>query len=509
MGAKNKSPPSTEPSGKSSLSQSPVFFTRNNSMTKSMSKKPSNKFLVLKNQIEKQLVPKFPDQALTNLKDQKKSQSSGTIPKALSIPQLCNTTSKTASNGSCVKPNIQSIHEALFKKSLDMIKRDINMTKPSGNNSSTGSSEKKTKESKETLGANVVKTNKYRATLVNVKPKMIDLEFKNELEKLFAGGNPMESRARAHSKNKPQSLTSVDKDKASSSSLKKSHKSSEHSVAMTSKLEVADTAMEADKLRNIFSVISGHSISDYSDLLVDFKDNAMATESTEQATNDNNANFILQNPSKLKSLDNDKLVQYLIQILVKSCRVFDVATTADGSSMSYWRYANPIVAAYRSSNDAKKQRKSGTQKLVDSSTQASQGNESMVYSTNTFYSGNNTAATVTNSCQPTIIENRLLVKVGTPKNSNSNDNSTTTDNRSLAQSIIEILTDTLSFKNKNRLSCRLKKYRMDKGKATGSGSQETESNSNNTNQINCKYTSFSGKFLLLFCISNGIIQGLM
>jgi hypothetical protein len=436
MGAKSKTPLSEPPSkAQLSLSASPVFFVRNNSMTKSMSnKKPSSKFLTLKNKIEQQLIPKFPDQAFTK----KDPKLSGTIPKA-SCPGLTNS-SKTP-----VKPNIQSIHETLFKKSLDQIKGELRpkqKANSSSNNNISSSSNKNRKAEKE--GSEKEATKAKRSSVVNVKPKMIDLEFKNELEKLFADGNPMRSRKPAPQKTKTFEKT------GSTSSLKKAVKS-DYNQAME--------VMETDKLRGIFSVIAGHSINDYSDLLVDFKDNGSCAESGSKLQENN---LIMLQSSQLKTLDSEKLVQYLIQILVKSCRVFDVATSADGQALCYWRYANPIVAAYKTSNGGKR-RESEIPQLVNSSTQTAHVAD----------------------CR---VGNRLLVKVTDSGKSSANNNSTTTDNRSLAQSIIEVLTDTLSYKSKNRLSYRLKKFRLqDKSRNVNDSLCSNESSN-----LNCKYTSFSG-----------------
>lgn len=45
--------------------------------------------------------------------------------------------------------------------------------------------------------------------------------------------------------------------------------------------------------------------------------------------------------------DEEKLLKVLISILVKSCRIFDVATMKTDSKLSYWRYANPVIAVLK------------------------------------------------------------------------------------------------------------------------------------------------------------------
>lgn len=56
---------------------------------------------------------------------------------------------------------------------------------------------------------------------------------------------------------------------------------------------------------------------------------------------------------------DEKMIKVLIKLLVKSCRIFDVATQKTDTRISFWRYANPVVALV-------KQRSSNSTKLVRS-----------------------------------------------------------------------------------------------------------------------------------------------
>lgn len=51
---------------------------------------------------------------------------------------------------------------------------------------------------------------------------------------------------------------------------------------------------------------------------------------------------------------DEKMIKLLIKLLVKSCRIFDVATQKTDTRISYWRYANPIVALVKQRNNAGK-----------------------------------------------------------------------------------------------------------------------------------------------------------
>lgn len=51
-----------------------------------------------------------------------------------------------------------------------------------------------------------------------------------------------------------------------------------------------------------------------------------------------------------KESSREKLKKNLIKLLIKSCRLFDVATQKTDTRMAYWRYANPIVALTKQRN---------------------------------------------------------------------------------------------------------------------------------------------------------------
>ena len=154
---------------------------------------------------------------------------------------------------------------------------------------------------------------KPTAKLEGEKPKLIDLEFKNELERLFSNDK------------KPTKIATV----------------------TSAKLCQLDIGENNDKLMNIFSLLTGNLITDYSDLLVDFKEDFLDSTDDNKELCTASASFKYPLLNEATSDDNEKVLQFLIQVLVKSCRVFDVATTVNKNAVSYWRYANPVVAAFK------------------------------------------------------------------------------------------------------------------------------------------------------------------
>lgn len=61
---------------------------------------------------------------------------------------------------------------------------------------------------------------------------------------------------------------------------------------------------------------------------------------------------------------DDKMVKILIKLLVKSCRIFDVATQKTDTRISYWRYANPIVALVKQRQAASRVKASATDAAI-------------------------------------------------------------------------------------------------------------------------------------------------
>ncbi len=248
------------------------------------------------------------------------------------------------------------------------------------------------------------------------KPKLIDLEFKNELERLFASGN-----------------TALPANKSKMFQQSNTQAKSDQNKLLISTVE---RNMNSDKLRHLFSLITGNLISDYSELLVDFK-----TENTSDISPNNSMlalcpqSLLLQNTNALTTEDNDKLVQFLIQILVKSCRVFDVATTVVNDKLSYWRYANPIIAACRQ-NDNQGRKKSATSNNSTQTTGFDIEN----------FSDNNTGTSRTE--KTTIIDASQKIK------KLECDGAWTVRQKQFADSVIDLLSDTMSISS-GRISYRL------------------------------------------------------
>ena len=131
-----------------------------------------------------------------------------------------------------------------------------------------------------------------------------------------------------------------------------------------------------DKLKNLIGLMNGNLIKDYSDLLVDHENRYILPEDM----NDESLDSILTDSSsvdltdgtstalnklfksdisnigiELENLvqDEEKMLKMLIKILVRSCRIFDVATMKTDYKMSHWRYANPIIAMIKFSKKNK------------------------------------------------------------------------------------------------------------------------------------------------------------
>jgi len=285
--------------------------------------------------------------------------------------------------------------------------------------------------------------------------------------------------------------------KNENSSSNKSQKSRDNSYS--SKFEKnKQTTKCSEKLKNLFSLISGNLISDYSDLLVDFKDESLlldlkqsqdsnemdTTESDE--TSANKAFNLLKSidcfydNEELKSINNEKLIQFLINIMVKSCRMYDVATVKTDEKMSYWRYANPIVAAFKSRSKASSSSSSSfslTSKLknhknkkqiVDSSTQTIQPNSKL----NDYYEETNTSVG-TEQNQNTVIEAKTFEQ----SNNKCCQEKKLKEENLLTQSIIELISESLSLP-------------IDSNHA----SNDNNNNNNKTNQnSSLKLFSFNGK----------------
>lgn len=397
MGAKHKP----------SKLQSHLPLLRKNSM------KPSIEFQSLKNRIESQLTQKIsspPPHAASNLT----KNSTRNFSTSSKIPLNINLHSPSTINGQFKHVSLDSLGGSAFTTD-----QSSNIASLSSSTSSIGK-----KNEARTL----------EKPKIAPKPKLIDLEFKNELERLFSA-NDNES---------------------------KKFQRGQHLRFMPAHEKPPANILDNDKLRNIFELITGNLISDYSELLVDCNDN-----SNDTIVSNNN---VLVPKNLLKSSDNDKLVQFLIQILVKSCRVFDVATTVSSSNLSFWRYANPIVAAHRQSSNGQRQIAQLT--FTNSSTQTN------------FDINQSSYTTTTNTDQETVIEAKC--------NSKMNASVTRDDSVTLAQSIMELLSDSLSF-NKNRISYRLKKFHLTKKDV-----RDQQDDGDELSSSNFHYTCFSGNYLLFF-----------
>jgi len=285
------------------------------------------------------------------------------------------------------------------------------------------------------------------------KPKLIDLEFKNELERLFATSNSSFNKTKGQQNNTQA--------KPDQSKL----------------IATVEENTNSDKLRNLFSLITGNLISDYSELLVDFRAETYAdTCSNKLVSTLNPQNLLSQHTNVLKLPDNDKLVQFLIQILVRSCRIFDVATTVENGRLSYWRYANPIIAAYRQNDNTGK-----IKSRTNSSSTQTTGDDHELEPYAVHCSDNNTTGT-SRTDKLTIIE-------AGARNRRPNCSCAGSERQhNLADSIIDLLSDKMSISS-SRISYKLKRV------VSADSSRNEEENF-------CEYTCFSGNFFKITYYSN-------
>jgi hypothetical protein len=337
------------------------------------------------------------------------------------------------------------------------------------NNSDVMSSSKP----KITISNHHLNVNDSKVEQPTAKPKQIDLEFKNELERLFSGMESIESSTKRFlnsssfinsmknnesktpengndvndSKNhescssnlnvlnksllsmyyqenleqnkKPASLEKTTRAKENrfieqivlkESKFKKPTNREVDYIAPKSQIK-SKNKNNNNRIRNLFNLMSGNQICDYSELLVDFSvedinylinkkrqkcmgsvpdlTSPCATDKEEDFSCSNSLSLnnscksgstmrkststsrldlidlnknknLLKTPQLINSIDDEKIVQFLIKILVKSCRVFDVSTTINDTKFSYWRYANPIVAAYKRAEPSSKKLKKTT-----------------------------------------------------------------------------------------------------------------------------------------------------
>lgn len=233
-----------------------------------------------------------------------------------------------------------------------------------------------------------------------------------------------------------------------------------------------------DKLRNFLNQIRANTLtlkSEQSDLLLEYKDdenstascraiNAMddisSTESVDtlslfnlltnntvnnntnnfrhHQTGSNNSQFSQQAQQQQQMIDlmssegasDEKMIKMLIKLLVKSCRIFDVATQKTDTRISYWRYANPIVALIK-------------QRSVPTKTKPSVSNAAVQTGEETNNNNNDDESTLNDSeCNDvkTIIE-------ANKKNNNPNLKSQSRSSL-LARSIIELVNESIDGDNK-------------------------------------------------------------
>ncbi|RNA13964.1 hypothetical protein BpHYR1_031328 [Brachionus plicatilis] len=124
-----------------------------------------------------------------------------------------------------------------------------------------------------------------------------------------------------------------------------------------------------NKLKDLIGLLNGTLIKDYSDLLVDHEhrfilSDDMNEDSLQSLLTDSSSTDLTDGTSAAMNKllktdinfgpgaeklveDEEKMLKVLISILVKSCRIFDVATTKTDSKLSYWRYANPVIAVLK------------------------------------------------------------------------------------------------------------------------------------------------------------------
>jgi len=441
------------------------------SKTTKLTKNPSKEFLNLKDTIEKQLqLPQF-QQTVTNQ----------AMNKNKNLMQL-------DSLGSSAITTDQSANMSLTSFSSSSI-NDVSLNKTAKLNSK--------------IPTRVKYLNQIETYIA--KPKLIDLEFKNELERLFSGiGDETKRSERSSSESKmpkaayrpfvtnlkatnmsetntnttntltnattlsqesnqttPNRRLSIFNKNENSKILKSKSRDNSYS----SKYEKSKQAKCSEKLKSLFGLISGNLIADYSDLLVDFKDdslvnddlNEMESSGSEEASAGisnktfnllKSIDFMIDN-EELKSINNEKLIQFLINIMVKSCRMYDVATMKTDEKVSYWRYANPIVAAYKSRSRnanshfsfASKLKNSKKKQQTESSTQTP-----VQLSTDTvMYCEESNTSFGTEINQNTVIEAKPFPTTTTSISMNNTViTKQTKEENLLTQSIIELISESLS-----------------------------------------------------------------
>ncbi|CAF0724466.1 unnamed protein product [Brachionus calyciflorus] len=185
----------------------------------------------------------------------------------------------------------------------------------------------------------------------------IDTDFKNELEKIISTSSTKINR------NIP--IQKIQHNQTQSSiSLQTNQQTNFNHYPITLMAKPNFT----DKLRNFINLLSGNLVKDYSDLLVDHE-NKFIINDDHTDINEESLKSILSDSSSLSdftdstnsafnqliksgnqigydnfNIDEDKMLKILIKMLVKSCRIFDVATMKNDYKISYWRYANPVIA---------------------------------------------------------------------------------------------------------------------------------------------------------------------
>ena len=330
-----------------------------------MNKKPSKQFLDLKQSIENQLINKLP---------------------------LGNLTHNTIH-----KPLLQ-----IHKGSLESIGL-INSQASSNQSLASFSSSSSDCEAKKPIKQ-------------NPKPSLIDIEFKNELERLFGASNA----------------------KANEKFEKKSN------INMTM-LETSQ--MTTNHLKHLFSLISGN---DNAKLLVDYEEYKHEYEDHEDSTSSSDTQktldlFKLNN----KETTEDKIIKFILKILVKSCRCFDVALSIDEFQSSHWRYANPLIGALKSNKIPKSMRIESMTQTEESILLPSPLSSSTTSSTNLILINHNNNNNQIENLKPNeTLKNGYFIDEDNDDNDEEDDED---EDPALAQSLIEIFANSLIW-NKNKIA---------------------------------------------------------
>lgn len=315
-----------------------------------------------------------------------------------------------------------------------------------------------------------------------LRPKLIDLEFKNELERLFSGisNDGEEKRSRSETK-APKSSAHV---KSSSSTEPKKRlslfNSKSRDNSYSSKYEKSKQSSKcSSKLKDLFGVISGNLIVDYSDLLVDFRDDSL--EDTLVDLESNSDEITAESASRqfsllrscdlsdehLKGINNEKLIKFLVNIMVNSCRMYDAATMKTESKISYWRYANPIVAAFKSkSSKLSSQSATRMRKLNAKLTKTDSATQTTSLIPADLEESNNTS--LGTELQNTVIEAKLFQKKIKKKDENL-----------LTQSIVELISESLSFPKSQQQQISNNKLISNKDEHSTNQKESTTNKKNN------------------------------